>query len=74
MSDISGQIKKTSFLNNKFVRGCIALITMAVLSTVIVSILNFFNIEQTDYLFYLLWCNALIVFFLLLPQRVMKKD
>ena len=35
MSDISGQIK-TSFLNT-VVRGCIALITMAVLSTVIVS-------------------------------------
>lgn len=59
---------------NKFVKFCAALILMAVVTNIIISICNFLSIPQTDYLLYLLWIFVLILFFAVLPKSVDVTD
>lgn len=58
---------------NKFLKVCLSLMIMSIISTITITILDFMNIEQTDYLLYLLWLNAIVVFYAVLPARV-KSD
>ena len=55
---------------NKFLKVCLSLIVMSIITTITVTILNFLNVEQTDYLLYLLWINAIVVFYAVLPSKV----
>ena len=55
---------------NKFLKVCLSLIIMSIITTITITILDFMNIEQTDYLLYLLWLNAIVVFYAVLPARV----
>ena len=55
---------------NKFLKVCLILVLTSIITTITVTIMNFLNIEQTDYLLYLLWVNAIVIFYAVLPAKV----
>tara|TARA_B100001287_G_C22545290_1_gene464126 strand:+ start:557 stop:745 length:189 start_codon:yes stop_codon:yes gene_type:complete len=59
---------------NKVIKVLSSLVVMAVVTNIIISIGNFYNIPQTDYLLYLLWIVVLIIFFGVLPKNVNIED
>ena len=55
---------------NKFLKVCLILVLTSIITTITVTIMDFLNIEQTDYLLYLLWINAVVIFYAVLPAKV----
>ena len=54
----------------KVLKILLAIISISVISTATISILNFMNIDQDKYLMYILWLNALLIFYMILPSSV----
>ena len=55
---------------NKVLKACLCLIILSIITSVTVSVLNFFNVEQSDYLLYLLWINVIVIFYVVLPGTI----
>ena len=55
---------------NKVLKMLLALMSISIISTATISILNFMNIDQDKYLLYILWINALLIFYLVLPSSI----
>ena len=55
---------------NKILKACLSLIILSVVTSITISVLNFFNVEQSDYLLYLLWINVIIIFYVVLPSEI----
>ena len=54
----------------KVLKILLAIISISVISTATISILDFMNIDQDKYLMYILWLNALLIFYMILPSSV----
>ena len=54
----------------KVLKILLAIISISVISTATISILNFMNVDQDKYLMYILWLNALLIFYMILPSSV----
>ena len=55
---------------NKVLKACLCLIILSAVTSVTVSVLNFFNVEQSDYLLYLLWINVTVIFYVVRPGTI----
>lgn len=65
---------KSSFKIGKFTEYLIGLSAMAVFTNITILVCNYLNIPQTDYLLYLLWIYAILIFFVFLPKKVNIED